>query len=566
MSDPLNVLVIGGTACGPKTACRLKRVLPSARVTVLEKGHDISFGACGMPYFVAGTPDRLDALSETPIGVKRTPGFFSKVKGVEIECGKEVLSIDREAKSVQVREAASGETTARAYDKLVLATGARPLFPPIPGIDTAGVQSFHALRDAEKLDALLRERPIEQAVIVGAGLIGIEMAEALVLRGLKVTLIEKLGWLMPALLDEEMGRLAGKHLAAKGVELVFGSSVDEFVDDGEGRLAAVKCGEATYPAQLAVVAIGVRPNDELAREAGLEVSELGGILVDEHGRTSDPDVYAGGDCVVSANAHPSLEDPIYAPQGSTANKQGRAIANHIAGMTEPYPEALGTVICKAFEFTLARTGLSESQARAQGFDVETALCPNPDRPHYMPGAAPIVVKLVATRAGRKLLGCQIVGPGDAAKRLDVVVTAMSFGASIDQLARLDLGYAPPYSPPIDPLLTAAHVLQNKLDGIARGVSPLEAKGLFERGEVVGVDVRSPDEFKEVRLPYEVEHIPLGALREKGKDLPKDRELLAFCKVSLRGYEAQRILQELGFEKVRFLEGGVGGWPFETVTG
>jgi rhodanese-related sulfurtransferase len=254
--------------------------------------------------------------------------------------------------------------------------------------------------------------------------------------------------------------------------------------------------------------------------------------------------------------------PLFSPQGSTANKQGRIIANHIAGKVESFPGVLGTVICKAFDFTIGRTGMSEKWARDLNLEVATVLWTGPDRPHYMRGASPLAIKLVVDRKNRKLLGAQVVGPGDGAKRLDVAVTAISLGATLEQMAHLDLAYAPPYGPPIDPLLTAVHVAQNKLDGIARGISPLVAKTKIEKEEVTLLDVRSPQEFQETGLPYDVVHIPLGALRDKCDAISRDKEVLAFCKVSLRGYEAQRILEEKGFEDVCFIEGGVVGWPFE----
>ncbi len=566
MDQALQVLIVGSVACGPKVACRLKRLDPSASVTVLERGRDISYGACGMPYFISGMVDRIEALSETPVGVLRDVGFFEKVKGFEILCQREVVGIDRSEKTVRVRDTDAGAESTFSYDKLVLATGGHPVTPPIPGIDARGVQSFHSLRDADQLDTVLGAGKVENVVLVGAGLVGIEMAEALIERGLKVTMIEMFDWIMPALLDEEMGRLAGKHLRAKGVKLAMGSAVTEFVKDGDDNLTAVRTGEGEYPADLALVAIGVRPNNELAAEAGLAIAANGGIVINEYCQTSDPDIYAGGDCVASPYLHPVMGRPLFTPQGSTANKQGRVIANHIAGKVESFPGVLGTVICKAFDFTVGRAGLSERWARDLDLDVETALWTGPDRPHYMQGAAPLTIKLVAERKNRRLLGAQVVGPGDGAKRLDVAVTAISLGATLDQIAHLDLAYAPPYAPPIDPLLTAVHVLQNKLDEIGRGISPLVAKKKIEAGEVTLLDVRGPQEFEEMGLPYDVVHIPLGALRSKCDSIPRDREILAFCKVSLRGYEAQRILDEKGFENVSFIEGGLVGWPFELRSG
>ena len=566
MDKQPRVLIVGSVACGPKAACRLKRLAPSSEITIFEKGSDISYGACGMPYFVSGMVDRIDALSETPVGVVRDADFFQKVKDVEILCEKEAIAIDRGAKALKVRDVNSRAESSFSYDKLVLATGGRPLWPRIPGIDATGVQAFHSLRDADHLNAILRDGKVENAVLVGAGLIGIELAEALVERGLNVTMIEMFDWVMPALLDEEMGRLAGKHLLSKGVNLAMGSAVTEFLKDGDGKLVAVKTQKDEYPADLAVVAVGVRPNNELAAEAGLAIAANGGIIINEYCQTSDPDIYAGGDCVATPYLHPVMRKPLFAPQGSTANKQGRVIANHIAGKLDSFPGVLGTVICKAFDFTVGRAGLSEAWARELGLDVETALWTGPDRPHYMQGARPLALKLVVQRNNRRLVGLQVVGPGDAAKRLDVAVTAVSLGASLDQIAHLDLAYAPPFAPPIDPFLTAVHLIQNKLDGIARGVPPLAAKTRIETGGVTLLDVRSPREFEEVGLPYDVVHIPLGALRGRCDAIPRKKEVLAFCKVSLRGYEAQRILEAEGFGNVSFIEGGVAGWPFELRSG
>jgi NADPH-dependent 2,4-dienoyl-CoA reductase/sulfur reductase-like enzyme/rhodanese-related sulfurtransferase len=562
MGERLRVLIVGGVACGPKVACRLKRLDPAAEITVLERASDISYGACGMPYFVSGMVDRIEALSETPVGVIRDTDFFDKVKGVDILCRREAIAIDRGQKEVMVRNSDTGEESTLPYDKLVLATGGFPVRPPIPGIDADGVQTFHSLADAERLDSVLGRGDVRNVILVGAGLIGIEMAEALVERGSNVTMIEMFDWVMPALLDEEMGLLAGRHLRANGVKLAMGAAVTEFLKDRNGALTAVKTAEAEYPADLALVSIGVRPNNALAAAAGLAMAANGGVIINEYCQTSDPDIYAGGDCVATPYLHPIMGRPLFTPQGSTANKQGRIIANHVAGKVESFPGVLGTVVCKAFGFTVGRTGLSESWARDLGLDVATGLWTGPDRPHYMEGAAPLAIKLVVDRKTRRLLGTQVMGPGDGAKRLDVAVTAMSLGATLEQIAHLDLAYAPPFAPPIDPLLTAVHVVQNKLDGVARGISPLEARTRIEKGEVTLLDVRSPQEFQETGLPYDVVHIPLGMLRSKCDAIPRDKEILAFCKVSLRGYEAQRILEAKGFEDVSFIEGGIVGWPFE----
>jgi rhodanese-related sulfurtransferase len=393
----------------------------------------------------------------------------------------------------------------------------------------------------------------------------VEMAEALRLRGMNVTIVEIFDQIMPQFLDLEMALLAAKHLRQKGVDLALGEKV--LLLEGNERVASVKTDKRTLPADLVVIGVGVLPNDELAREASLTCSPKGGIVINKFCQTSDPDIYAGGDCVVNQFSDPGMKAPLFVPLGSTSNKHGRVIADHIAGVGGPFPGITATGVCRAFDFTLARTGLTEKQAKELYPDVETAIWAGPDRPHYIPESKPLVIKVIASRSSRKLLGVQIVGMGDASKRLDVAASAIFFGATVDQFANIDLGYAPPYSTPIDPIATAAHIMINKLDGLASGISPLEAKKrIDEGGDFILLDVRTPAEFAAMRLPYEnVLHIPLGAVRSKANELPKDKDILAFCKVSMRGYEAQRILNAAGFKRVWFIEGGLVGWPFELIT-
>ncbi|MEW6443780.1 MAG: FAD-dependent oxidoreductase [bacterium] len=570
MKHSIEVVIVGGVACGPKAASRLKRLRPEMQVTLLDKGKVLSYGACGLPYFVQGSFERLDALVETPVGVRRDPAFFKKVKGFEALPETEALRIDREKKTIEIVSGATGGKRSLPYDKLVLATGARPFLPPVPGADLEGIFHMHRLEDAAAVKEAAEKGKIRRAVIVGAGLIGVEMCEALTARGVQVTVVEMLPTVMGLLLDEEMGRLAMRHLVAKGADLRMGETVQAFAADGQGRLAKVKTSRGEIDADLCLVAVGVKPNSELAVKAGLAVDPKGGILINPFCQTSDADIYAGGDCVANACLHGLSGGPMFAPQGSTANKHGRVIANHIAGLCQPFAGVLGTVICRAFEITLARTGLTERQAMALGHEVETVLWTGTDLPHYFPASKPFCLKLVVNRRTRQLIGFQAVGAGDVDKRLDVAVTAMSLQASVDAMAHLDLGYAPPYAPPLDPILTAVHIAQNKIDGVTRGIPPLELRRRMEQGDadIVLLDVRTPAERQEVRLPYEERtvHIPLGALREKLGQLPRDRLIVPFCKVSLRGYEAERILSGAGFPRVAFLDGGIAGWPFELITG
>jgi NADPH-dependent 2,4-dienoyl-CoA reductase/sulfur reductase-like enzyme/rhodanese-related sulfurtransferase len=563
MNNPLRVLIVGGVACGPKTACRLKRLLPDCEITMIDHGDLISYGACGLPYYVEGEFPDVAMLSETPVGVARTPIFFEKVKGFKTFTKTKALQIDRKEKRVLVKNLNTGAEEYLPYDKLVIATGSRPVRPPIPGLELKNVWTVRHPDDAESMVESIEAGGLKEAVLVGAGYIGVEVAEALVKRGLKVTMVEIFDQIMPQFLDREMALLAAKHLKNKGVNLVLGEKV--LALEGNGAVAAVRTEKREIPAQLVIIGVGVRPNDELARESGLECAPKGGIVIDPNGRTNDPDIYAGGDCVVNRYIDPTYTTPLFVPLGSTANKHGRAIANDIAGVPTPFAGIGSTGICRAFNYTLGRTGFTERQARElYGDDVVSIVWSGPDMPHYMPASKPLIIKMIASRKSRKILGVQAVGMGDVSKRLDVAASAIYFGGTVDDIGNIDLGYAPPYSPPIDPITTTAHILANKLDGLANALSILESKARIDRGDdIVLLDVRTPMEFKMLRLPNEkVVHIPLGALREKLAELPRDKDILAFCKVSMRGYEAQRILNAAGFDRVWFIEGGLVGWPFE----
>jgi NADPH-dependent 2,4-dienoyl-CoA reductase/sulfur reductase-like enzyme/rhodanese-related sulfurtransferase len=553
-------LIIGGVACGPKAAARLKRLNPEAEITMIEKGSLVSYGACGIPYYVEGVFSDVNELIQTPVGVARTPVFFDKAKGFKVLVETEALSIDRQNKTVRIKEAASGNEKDMPYDKLVIATGGYPFRPPIPGVDLKNVWFMthpdHAASLVKEIDA----QGLKKAVLVGAGFIGIEMAEALVHKGLDVTVVEMMDQIMPGVLDKDVADFAAKYLKGKGVNLVLGERVTGI--GGQGRAESVNTDKQVIDADLVIIAVGTRPNDKLAREAGLACMERGGILINEYCQTSDKDIYAGGDCVVNTYSGKNAGNHLFVPLGSTANKHGRVIANHIAGRPTPFGGITCSGIVRAFDFTMGRTGLSEKQAKALSMDVETTTWAGPDMPHYMPGNGPFIIKMIASRQDRKLLGVQVAGMGNGAKRLDVAAGIIYMGGTLDDLANVDFGYAPPFGPPIDPLATCAHVLTNKLDGLAFGISISGAIERIENGNPVLLDVRTPNEFETMRLPYDVLHIPLGALREKVNELPRDRDILAFCKVSMRGYEAQRILNAAGFDRVWFIEGGIISWPSE----
>jgi NADPH-dependent 2,4-dienoyl-CoA reductase/sulfur reductase-like enzyme/rhodanese-related sulfurtransferase len=559
------IVVIGGVACGPKAAARAKRINPELDIVLVERGHEISYGACGLPFYLEDEVEKVEALTETPVGVARNAGFFKAVKGIEIRTGTEAVKIDRKAHKVTVRDVASGSEEELDYDKLVLATGSSPVRPPLPGIDLAGIHCLKTMEDARAIKEAIGDGAGKKAVIVGGGLIGMECVEPLLKAGFEVHIVEMLPHVLKALLDEDIASLVMKTLAGSGVVLHCNQAVREFVDDGSGAVGKVRTDSEDIDADLVVLAIGFRPNTELAEQAGLETGRAG-IVVDRHMRTSDPDIYAGGDCVESVNL--VTGQGMYAPMGSTANKHGRVIGNNLAGWNSTFSGVCGTGVCRIMGLNIARTGLTMHDAEAAGLKVVTAICPGPDKPHYMKGSKPVILKLMAEKRTGRILGMQAVGQGEVLSRVDTVAALLKKSGTVDDLAEVDMAYAPPFSQAIDNLIVAANVIQNKMDGIAATYAPAELKArIDDGGDFIMLDVRTPAEVEQMYLPYDnVVHIPLGKVREKAGELPRDKEIVALCKISLRGYEAARMLEAAGFdrEKIRFLDGGIVAWPYEKV--
>ena len=552
-----HILIIGANAAGAKAASKAKRLSPKTVITVIDRGSFISYGACGIPYFVSDTVSDEKELMSTPVGVVRDPAFFKKVKGVEVITETEAVAIDRDKKLVTLHANASGTTSVIAYDRLILATGSSPVIPPLPGSNLSGIITVKSIEDA----VLLKEMALSgnRACVIGAGLIGLETVEALAIRGMQVTVIEMRDQILPGILDPEMATLLEKSIAQHGVTIMTSCRLSGF--SGNGSVDTVMTDLGELPTDLVVMAIGAKPNAELARSAGLTIGATGAIVVDDHLRTSDPAIYACGDCCETVNLVTGQK--IYAPMGSTANKQGRVAAINATGGNATFAGVLGTAILKVFDVNAGKTGMTEAAARAAGYDVETVLSPAPDRAHFYPSAKPIALKLVADKSTGRLLGLQAVGSGSVDKRIDVAATAITFNATADQISHLDLGYAPPFSAAMDNLIVAADILKNKLSGHARGISPFEVKRKMEDDEddFILLDVRSPAEHDTVRIAG-AKLVPLGALREKLDSLPMDKEIVAFCKISLRGYEAQKILNAAGFTNVSFMDGGILTWPFE----
>lgn len=557
MKGPMKIVIIGGVAAGPKAASKVIRLMPDAEVTIVEKGKLLSYAGCGLPYYVSGVVKEQKELMSTPVGVMRDSVFFRKVKNVHVMNETEAVKIDRVGKRVRILTLTDGKESWLDYDKLVLATGGMPVVPPIPNVRLENIFTLTGVHDAEGIRAVLAEGKARDVVIVGGGLIGVETTEALVHKGCRATIVEMLPQVLN-ILDLEMAKLVEQHMESHGVKVLTGSKVLSF--QGDGSVSAVVTDQGTIPADMVVLAVGVRPNVKLAQGADLEIGSTGAIKVDQHMQTSDPDIYAAGDCVESVDLVTGR--PCFVPLGSTANKQGRVVAVNICGGNDSFPGVLGSTVCKVFDFCVARTGLIETAAKQLGYDVITAMAPGPDRAHYMTAAAPLLLKLVVDRRTRRLLGAQATGPGAGDKRIDVAAMAITAEMTVDQLANADLCYAPPYSPAMDNIITAANVARNKLDGKMVGISSREVHQWMEaKKDFVLLDVRSPDEYEEVRLPGSI-LIPLGALRERIGELPKDKEIVTFCTVSLRGYEAALILQAARFKKVRMMDGGIIMWPYE----
>ncbi|MEN6333925.1 MAG: FAD-dependent oxidoreductase [Phycisphaerales bacterium] len=560
VKHPLRVVIVGGVAAGPKVASKVIRLRPDAEVTIVEKGKFLSYAGCGLPYYVSGAVKEQKELMSTPAGAVRDPVFFQHVKNVRILNETEALEIDRAGKRLRVRGLVQGQESWIEYDKLVLATGAKAVVPPIPGTNLENVFTLQGVRDAEGIRALLAQDKARDVVIVGGGLIGVEITEALVQRGCRVTMVE----MMPQtlrMLDPDMACLVEQHMESHGVKVLVGTKVEAI--EGDNVVRSVMTSAGRVPADMVVLAIGVRPNVALAKAAGLEIGRTGAIKVDDRMQTSDSDIFAAGDCVECKDL--MTGGPCFVPLGSTANKQGRVAAVNVCGGQDRFSGVLGSTVCKVFDFCVGRTGLGESAAKAQGYDTVVAIAPAPDRAHFMPGAKLLILKLIADRKSRKLLGAQTIGPGAGDKRIDVAAMGLTAGITVDQLANADLCYAPPYAPAMDNIITAANVLRNKMDGCMEGVSVQEVHEMQRRkGEFVFLDVRSPKEYEQVRLPGST-LIPLGTLRGRLGELPRDKEIVAFCKISLRGYEAALILKAAGFQKVRVMDGGLVMWPFEKIT-
>ena len=556
------IIVIGGSAAGPKAASRARRIDENADITIIQKSADLSMASCGYPYYIGGFFDEREQLLCSPAGVVRDTNFFWNAKKIVTKVSTEATKINPTEKTVDFTDLITGEKGSLSYDKLIVATGATPRKPPIPGIELKGVTTLVSMPDADFLRKVRDEGKIKNAVVIGGGLIGIETAEALNLAGINITLVEMLPQLL-TFLDKHLARLVENYVRTKA-NVILQNGVSAFLGK-DGKLTGVKLNDGTeIPCELAVLATGVKPNTKLAQDAGLTLGKTGGIVVDQYMQTSNPDIYAVGDCIEIPNL--ITGKPVHAPFGDLANLQGRVAGeNAILGNTATFKGTIQTSICKVFDYAVGTTGLSAQNATEMGFtNIETVVNVSLDKPGFMQGKL-LTTKLVVEKSTHKILGAQVIGPGDVSKQTAIWAMAIQGKMKVEDMVNADLPYAPPFSLAIDHSIATAHIMQNKLRGFYQSISGEELRNkLKEKANMLLIDVRNPGEFEEMRLGIGERLIPLGQLRKRIMELPADKntEIIIWCKISLRGYEAALILQAHGYKNVKLMEGGVMAWAWE----
>ncbi|MCL7420888.1 MAG: FAD-dependent oxidoreductase [Methylobacter sp.] len=543
------ILIVGGVAGGATCAARARRLCETCEIVVFERGPHVSFANCGLPYFVG------DVIESEANLLVASPDLFQHRFNIEVHTETEVTRIDRQARVIEVRDLKTGATREESYDALVLATGAQPIRPPLPGIDLSGIYGLRNIPDSRKIKAAIEHA--SRALIVGGGFIGLEMAENLVGLGLDVTLLELADQVMPPL-DPEMAGYAAERLTANGVKLILGEAVEAFEQLPEGGLSVRTSKGATLSTDLVILGIGVRPDAALARDAGLELGELGGIRVDPYQRTSDEAIWAVGDVVEVKNRISGQWQLV--PLAGPANRQGRVAATAILHQfacqeigTQPpldFEGVLGTAVCGVFGLTVACTGVNEKQLQRSGMDFEKVYLHPGHHASYFPGARPIHIKLLFAKADGRIFGAQAVGELDVTRVIDVIATAMMQGASVFDLEDLELCYAPQFGAAKDPVNMAGMVAANHL----RGDLQLADWDALGSTAALLVDVRSDAEYAGGHIP-DAQNIPLESLRDRLHELPRTREIWLICGVGQRAYYAYRLLEQNGLQ-VKVLSGGM----------
>lgn len=535
----MKLLIVGGVAGGASAAARARRLSEDAEIIVFERGPDVSFANCGLPYYLGGEIKERDRLLVT------TPERLRERFRLDVRTRTSVEAIDRTAKKVRVRDLQTGRDYEESYDKLILAPGAAPLKPPVPGVDLPGIFTLRNLFDTDRIQAELN-RGIRRAVIVGAGFIGLELAENFVRRGVETTVVELQDQVLPPL-DREMTTPIEQTLTTHGVALHLSDSATAFEPAGDGVTVRLKSGK-TLAAQLVVLGVGVRPENKLATDAGLEVGPRGGIRVNEHLQTSDPDIYAVGDAVEIRDF--VTGDPAQVPLAGPANRQGRLAADHVFGRAVRYRGTQGTAIVRVFDRTAAVTGTTEKSLKRANRPYGVVYVHPTQHAGYYPGAETMTLKLVFAPDTGKVLGAQAVGGAGVDKRIDVLAVALQAGMTVFDLEEMELAYAPQYGSAKDPVNMAGFVAA----GLLRGDHPqVGVEALTVEPTPFILDVRTPQEFALDHISGAV-NVPIDELRQRLSELPRNRPIVTYCQVGQRGYLATRLLKQRGFESVN-LGGG-----------
>ena len=530
----MKIVIVGGVAGGASAAARARRLSEDAEIILIERGPDVSFANCGLPYHIGGKIVERDKL----LVVK--PELLKARFNLDVRVRSSVEAIDRNAKTVRIRDLASDREYEESYDKLILAPGAAPLRPPIPGIDLPGIFTLRNLQDMDRIKATIDDG-VKEAVVVGAGFIGLELVENLVRLGVATTVVELQDQVLPPF-DQEMTTPLAESLAANGVTLHLGESADAFEQTSDGLVVRLKSGQK-LPAQLVALGIGVRPENKLAVDAGLEVGPRGGIRVNDQLQTSDPDIYAVGDAIEVKDF--VLEVPTQVPLAGPANRQGRIAADNICGRSSSYRGTQGTAILGLFDLSAAMTGASEKILKRAERPYRMIYVHPANHAGYYPGAEQMTLKLLFDPETGKVLGAQGVGGAGVDKRIDVLAVAIQAGMTVFDLEEMELAYAPQFGSAKDPINMAGFVAAGLLrdDHPQIDVATLMAMSPSERPFLL--DVRTPKEFAAGHFPDSV-NIPVDELRSRLSELPTDKEIAAYCKVGQRGYVATRILRQKGF--------------------
>ena len=539
----MKIIIIGGVAGGATTAARIRRVDETAEIILLEKGKHISYANCGLPYYIGGVIEEREKL------FVQTPEAFSTRFRVDVRTENEVIFIDRKKKTVTVRQS-SEDTYEESYDKLLISTGASPVRPPLPGIDLPGIFTLRNVTDTDRIKEYINSHSPRKAVVVGAGFIGLEMAENLHAQGAKVSIVE-MGNQVMAPIDFSMASLVHQHLMDKGVNLYLEQAVASFEREGKGLKVTFKNGQS-ISADIVILSIGVRPETSLARAAELTIGPAGGIAVNDYLQTSDEAIYAIGDAI--EYRHPITGKPWLNYLAGPANRQGRIVADNILGAKIPYEGSIGTSIAKVFDMTVASTGLPGKRLRLEGIDYMSSTIHPASHAGYYPDAMPMSIKITFDKQTGRLYGGQIVGYDGVDKRIDELALVIKHQGTVYDLMKVEQAYAPPFSSAKDPVAIAGYVAEDMITGKTNPVYWRELRDIEMENKFL-LDVRTQDEFALGSLPGAV-NIPLDELRDRMSELPKDRMIYTFCAVGLRGYLAYRILTQHGVDKVRNLSGGL----------